>query len=255
MTAPGARVVCGDGRNRHRGSTWLGGCQGGCLRGWQYIIRGQVQGTLMRHYLCQRHLARTPAPGTQCVLESPRAPSLVASGGVTLQRLACGGGAPIGAVPLTPVALAAHQHLNAAARAQEESGGLLGHAHLRQIPTVCWTGSPTGATIKPHPVYDTVKGAAVGTNLPVRAAAVPAYLGVGVLQRSRQIQHSAHDAHQVRRLGHQSPATAGFRPSARHIVPQTCPCPPDRADRDSNHHSPEHPRIKTALSKPDNSGS
>jgi len=36
-----------------------------------------------------------------------------------------------------------------------------------------------------HPVYDTVKGAAVGTYLQVRTAAAPAYLGVGVLQRSR----------------------------------------------------------------------
>ena len=84
-------------------------------------------GTLMRHYVCQHHLARTPALGTQCVLESPRAPSLVASGAVALQRLAGRGGAPTGAVPLAPVALAAHQHLYAAARAQEESGGLLGH--------------------------------------------------------------------------------------------------------------------------------
>ena len=80
-------------------------------------------GTLMRHYVCQRHLACTPAPGTQCVLESPRAPSLVAPDGVTLQGLAGGDRAPIGAVPLAPVALTAHQHLDAAARAQEESGG------------------------------------------------------------------------------------------------------------------------------------
>ena len=73
------------------------------------------------------------------------------------------------------------------------------------MPKVCWTGWSTGATIKPHPVYDTVKGAAVGSNLPVRAAAVPAYLGVGVLQRSRQIQRPAQDAHQLRRLGRQHP--------------------------------------------------
>ncbi len=36
-----------------------------------------------------------------------------------------------------------------------------------------------------HSVYDTVKGAAVGTYLQVRTAAASAYLGVGVLQRSR----------------------------------------------------------------------
>ena len=61
------------------------------------------------------------------------------------------------------------------------------------MPKVCWTGWSTGATIKPHPVYDTVKGAAVGSNLPVRAAAAPAYLGVGVLQRSRQMRRPAQD--------------------------------------------------------------
>jgi len=132
MAAQGAGVVCGCGHNRCRGGAWWGGCQGGCLRGWQYSIRGPVLGTLMRHYVCQLHLARTPAPAAQCVLESPRAPSLVALGGITLQRPAGRGRAPIGTVPLAPVALVAHQHLGAAARAQEESGGLVGHGHPRQ---------------------------------------------------------------------------------------------------------------------------
>ena len=84
-------------------------------------------------------------------------------------------------------------------------------------------GSSTGATIKPHPVYDTVKGAAVGTNLPVRAAAVPAYRGVGVLQRSRQIQRPAQDAHQLRRLGRQHPRYRRL-PTIRapHPLPRLC---------------------------------
>ena len=198
VAAPGVGALCGCGRgcgrNRHRGGAWFGGRQGGCLRGWQYIIRARVRGTLMRHYPCQRHLARTPAPGTQCVFESPRAAALVASGGLKLQCPAGRGGTAIGAVPLTAVALAAHQHLDATARAQEQSGGLIDHGYLRQIPKVCWTGSSTGATIKPHPVYDTVKGAAVGTYLQVRTAAAPAYLGVGVLQRSWQIQRPARPA-------------------------------------------------------------
>ena len=51
------------------------------------------------------------------------------------------------------------------------------------IPKVCWTASPMGATIKPHPVFDTVKGAAVATYLPVGSAAAPAYFDVGALQR------------------------------------------------------------------------
>ena len=131
VATPGMGANCGDDRNRCRGGTWLDG-QGGCLRGWQYIIRGPVLGTLMRHYLCQRRLARTPALGTQGVLEAPRAPTLVTSGGVALQRPAGRGRAPIGAIPLAPVALAAHQHLYAAARAQKESGGLVDHGHPRQ---------------------------------------------------------------------------------------------------------------------------
>jgi len=128
----------------------------------------------MRHYLCQRRLARTPALGTQCVLEAPYATTLVTSGGVALQRPAGRGRAPIGAIPLAPVAMTAQQHLDAAARAKKESGGLVGHGHPSAIPKVCWTGSPTSATIKLHPVYDTVKGAAVGTYLPVGTAAAPA---------------------------------------------------------------------------------
>ncbi len=83
----------------------------------------------MRHYFYRQLLARTPAPGTQSVLEAPRAPTLVASRGVALQSLAGRRRAPIGAIQLAPVALAAHQHLHMAARAQEESGGLVVHRH------------------------------------------------------------------------------------------------------------------------------
>ena len=165
------------------------------------------------------------------------------------------GGTTIGAVPLTAVALAAHQHLDAAARAQEQSGGLIGHGHLRQIPKVCWTGLSTGATIKPHPVYGTVKGAAAGTNLPVRAAAVPAYLGVGVLQRSRQIQRPARRPAASPPWRACNPATAAGRPSQRYIHCHARAGPPDRVDRHKNHHSHVHPGIKTALSKPENCGS
>ena len=227
------------------------------MRGWQYIIRGPVLGTLMRHYLCQRRLARTPALAAQCVLEAPRAPTLVTSGGVALQRLASRGSTPIGAIPLTSVARAAHQHLYAAARAQEESGGLLGHGHPWAMPKVCWTGSPTGATIKLHPVYDTVKGAAVVSNLPVRDRRCARLLRCRpITAQPASASRPAQDGNQVRRAPRRQPSTTEIRrPTARHIQRRACPCPPDRADRDRGHPKPEHPGIKTALSKPDNSGS
>ena len=246
----GGRAGC----NRGRGGAWLDG-QGGCLRGWQYSIRGPVLGTLMRHDICQRHLARTPEPTAQGVLEAPRAAALVALGGLMLQRLAGGGRTPVGAVPLAPVTLAAHQNLYAAARAQEESRGLVGHGHLRQCRRCAGRRSSTGATIKPHPVYDTVKGAAVGTYLPVGTAAAPAYLGVGVLQRSRQLQRPAHDVHQLHHPARQHHACRRLTAITGHTHCHACPCPPDRADRDRNHRNPEQPGIKTALSKPENSGS
>ena len=255
VAAPGMGVGGRGGRDRRRGGAWWDG-QGGCLRGWQYIIRGPVLRTLMRHYLCQRCLARTPALGTQCVLEAPRATTLVTSGGVALQRPAGRGRAPIGAIPLTSVALAAHQHLYAATRAQEESGGLVGHGHPWAMPKVCWTGSPTGATIKLHPVYDTVKGAAVGTYLSVGTAAAPAYFGVGPLQRSRQTPVDPRKTATKFAVPHGASSTTEIRrPTAWHIQRRACPCPPDRADRDRGHPKPEHPGIKTALSKPENSGS
>ena len=91
------------------------------------------------------------------------------------------------------------------------------------MPKVCWTGSPTGATIKPHPVYDTVKGAAVGTYLPVGTAAVPAYFGVGVLQRSRQIQRPAHHAHQFAAPGTSPPLPQA--PDHQHVNSIAAPVP------------------------------
>ena len=125
------------------------------------------------------------------------------------------------------------------------------------MPKVCWTGSSTSATIKLHPVYDTVKGAAVGTYLQVGTAAAPAYLGVGPLQRSRQTPVDPRKTATKFAVPHSaSPALPkSAAPTARHIQRRACPCPPDRADRDRGHPKPEHPGIKTALSKPENSGS
>ena len=123
------------------------------------------------------------------------------------------------------------------------------------IPKVCWTGSSTSATIKPHPVYDTLKGAAVGTYLQVRTAAASAYLGVGVLQRSRPSKCRARAGHHLRHPHAGPPGITLGERSSRHIHRRACPCPPDRADRDRDHRTHEHRRNQTALSKPENSGS
>jgi hypothetical protein len=125
------------------------------------------------------------------------------------------------------------------------------------IPKVCWTGSPTGATIKLHPVYDTVKGAAVVSNLPVRDRRCARLLRCRpITAQPANASRPAQDGNQVRRDPRRQPSTTEIRrPTARHIQRRACPCPPDRADRDRGHPKPEHPGIKTALSKPDNSGS
>ena len=81
---------------------------------------------------------------------------------------------------MAPVAAAAQQRRCTAARAQKASRRLVAHEHPGKLPRVCWTSSSTGATLASHPLsHDTVKGTADGSNLQVRAAAVPAYLGVG----------------------------------------------------------------------------
>ena len=80
-----------------------------------------------------------------------------------------------------------------------------------------------GATIEPHPVFDTVKGAAVGTNLPVRTAAAPAYL---------------------KRL----PCGLSLPPTRRLLSAL-------RTDSNRNLRKPQHTGIKTALSKPEKRGS
>ena len=141
MAAPGPGDDGDGGRNGRLGGAWFDG-QGRCLRERQYSIRGPLRGTLMRHYVCQRPLARTPALGTQGVVESPRAAALITPGRVALQRPTGRRCTPIGAIALAPVALAAHQNLHAAARAQEESGGLIGHGRLRQYRRRAGRGRP-----------------------------------------------------------------------------------------------------------------
>ena len=132
----------------------------------------------MRHQLRCRHLrvgqrhgqqrlAFAPALSSRGVHEAPGSTALIAPACVTLRLQASHRRAARGAIDLAPVAAAAYQRRRAAACTQEASRRLVVHEHPSKLPRVCWTGSSTGATITPHPVYDTVKGAAVGTYLPV----------------------------------------------------------------------------------------
>ena len=60
-------------------------------------------------------------------------------------------------------------------------------------PKVCWTKVVQECNNSVALVINTVKGAAVGSNFQVRAAAAPAYFGTGVLKRTRHasaIRHS-----------------------------------------------------------------
>jgi len=155
----------------------------------------------MRHRLRSRHLrwpprlglqslAFAPASGSRGMPEAPAKAALVAPARLTLRMLTSCCSTARGAVNLTPIAVAAHQHGCAAARAQEASRRLVAHVHPSQLPRACWTGSSAGATLASHPLsHDTVKGTAIGSNLQVRAAAVPAYLGVGRLQRHHRMRN------------------------------------------------------------------
>ncbi|MDP1532881.1 MAG: hypothetical protein Q8L92_04800 [Rubrivivax sp.] len=131
--------------------------------------------------------------------EAPAKAALVAPARVTLRLLASHRSTARSAIDLAPVAVAAHQGRRTTARAQEASRRLVAHEHPGELPRgCCWTGSSTGATLALHPLsHDTVKGTANGSNFQVRAAAVPAYLGVGRLQRHDRMRHRWSPAHRA----------------------------------------------------------
>jgi hypothetical protein len=143
VTLPGCPILGGGGR---RGSTrrvdtgcrdaWLeGGRHSGGRHGWwrasQYSIRRGKVGTLMRHRLPLLGPALSPTPGAPGVLGTPPVAVLVALAGVALQRAAGHVRASVGAVAIATVAVAADQNLDAATRAQEESGRSIHHGHPR----------------------------------------------------------------------------------------------------------------------------
>jgi len=80
----------------------------------------------MRHFLCHQGLntaALAPTARACGMPDAPAAAELITLGGLPLQCLTGGGRTPLGAIALPSVTVAANQYLNAAACAQEESGG------------------------------------------------------------------------------------------------------------------------------------
>ena len=143
VALPDCPILGGGGR---RGSTrnvdtgcsaaWLeGGRHRGGRHSWwsgnQYSIRRGKVGTLMRHRLLLLGPALSPTPGAPGVLGAPPVAVLVAVAGVALQRAAGHVRASVGAVAIATVAVAADQNLDAATRAQEESGRFVQHGHPR----------------------------------------------------------------------------------------------------------------------------
>jgi hypothetical protein len=151
----------------------------------------------------QRHspqcLAFAPPPGSFGVPEVPGPAALIALGCLALRLRVSHHRTARLAIILTPGAAAAHHRRRAAARAEEASRRLVTHVYPGKLPRVCrWTGSSTDATLALHPLsHGTVKGTAKGSNFQVRAAAVPAYLGVGRLQRHGRMGHHWTPAHRA----------------------------------------------------------
>ena len=196
------------------------------------------------------------------MLEAPGSAALIAPARLTLRLLASHRSTARGAIDLAPVAVAAHQRRRTAACTQEASRRLVAHVHPGELPRVCWTSSSTGATLAPHPLSnDTVKGTADGSNFQVRAAAVPAYLGVGQLQRHDRMRHhlppvqGAQRAARRRRDAASAKTAASSLPLSRYPPGPMRAWPPCRAARHAGQRKHQSSKPRTASSQPENSAS
>jgi len=109
----------------------------------------------MRH---RQHLlgsTRSPRRHPNCMVSASVMALLVQLARRALQFTAGGRGTAIGAVALTPIAVAAHQNLDATTRAVEESSRLFPHEHPRQAEVVL-DGIVRGCNTDAAPVIDTV---------------------------------------------------------------------------------------------------
>ena len=101
--------------------------------------------------------AFAPALGSCGMLEATTTAVLVALCRIALALASRRRSAAAGAIDLTTVTVAAHQHRGTAPRAQEAASDGLRHEHPGKLPRVCWTGSSTDATLALHPLsHDTV---------------------------------------------------------------------------------------------------
>lgn len=138
----------------------------------------------MRHFICLRPALLTPAVHALGVSVATFEAVLIALCRLALQALARALCAVARAVALASVAVATDNDLHPAAGTQEQPGRPIAydidHGHPRQTGR-CWTGAVLKCHNRRALVSNTVKGAAIGSNLPVRAAAAPAYFSVWTL--------------------------------------------------------------------------
>jgi len=117
-----------------------------------------------RRWLLTRALPHAPASRARGVGHASAAAALVAPRRLTLRTLTCRARASSAAVALTTVAVAAQQHLRAAARTHEQAGGMVGQAPgssevfprgrcARAALASRWTDAPANATLAPHPLH------------------------------------------------------------------------------------------------------
>ena len=109
----------------------------------------------MRHRAGLLVPARSPPLGPSDMIDTSVVALLIPLAGVALSLAAGDECTPIGAVALTPIAVAANQDLDATTRAKEESGSFIPHAHPRQAKGVL-DGIVRRCNTAAAPVIDTV---------------------------------------------------------------------------------------------------
>lgn len=154
-------------------------------------------GTLMRHFINKALAPCSPAAHALGVFVATLEAMLIALTGLALSASSCDGVTLIRAIALASVAVATHHDLGSATGTQEHTSRLFasrirkGIEHQHPRPTgMCWTKAVRKCHNYMALVSNTVKGAAIGTNCYVRAAAAPAYSSVMALLQRTNRSHS-----------------------------------------------------------------